>query len=82
MSDEVLEKAFKIHGHGLHNSSHPGRGVGKLIVCHRHGGGMLAHSLVGKPFLVIGRLRIAGLVHILLLGPTPGILILFVVTST
>jgi hypothetical protein len=37
---------------------------------------------VGKPFLAAGWLRITGLVHILLLGLAPGILILFVGSST
>jgi hypothetical protein len=58
------------------------RGVGKLIIYHRRGGGLLVHSSVGKPFLAVGWLRITGLVHILLLGLAPGILILFVGSST
>jgi hypothetical protein len=94
MSNEVLEKVFKIHGQDMHNSSirlclellviyqSPGRGVGKLAVCSPHGGGLLVHSPVGKPFLAVRRLRITGLVHILLLGPAPDILILFVGPST
>jgi hypothetical protein len=66
----------------LTGSQGPGPRGGEIIIYHRRGGGLLEHSSVGKPFLAVGRLRITGLVHILLLGLAPGILILFVGSST